>query len=362
MKDYFTIPLLAAWLVSPVGFAQTPSLAFVDPLSIAATPVHEPARQSMVGMVRAGDRLVAVGPRGHILLSDDQGEQWRQAPVPVSTDLTAVYFPSPSQGWAVGHDGVVLHSDDGGEHWRVQLDGAHAARVIAEYYATPAMQDSLAPQVMAAVRESKNVQRSAPSLSLLGVWFRDDQYGFVVGAFNVVLHTEDGGATWTPWYERTQNPDLFHLYSVGGTQDEVYIVGERGLVMRLDPIAQRFVAVPTPYRGSFFGVLSSPHMVLVYGLRGNAYVSHDQGQAWSHLPLTTQATLLAAAVAGDGRVLLGSQRGELFSSTDQASSFTAIALPRAPAIYALAPLNSGGVVLAGDSGARVEHLDTEQHQ
>ena len=32
--------------------------------------------------------------------------------VPVSSDLVAVAFPTPQQGWAVGHDGVILASAD----------------------------------------------------------------------------------------------------------------------------------------------------------------------------------------------------------------------------------------------------------
>ena len=41
---------------------------------------------------------------------------WQQADVPVSSDLVAVPFPTPTHGWAVGHDGVVLHSADAGAH------------------------------------------------------------------------------------------------------------------------------------------------------------------------------------------------------------------------------------------------------
>ena len=42
----------------------------------------------------AGDRVMAVGQRGHVLYSDDAGGAGQQAEVPVSSDLVAVSFPS----------------------------------------------------------------------------------------------------------------------------------------------------------------------------------------------------------------------------------------------------------------------------
>ena len=86
----------------------------------------------MLAITRAGARLVAVGERGSILLSDDSGVSWRQAKVPVSVTLTAVQFPNAKAGWAVGHLGVVLHSADGGETWAKQLDGREAASLVLE--------------------------------------------------------------------------------------------------------------------------------------------------------------------------------------------------------------------------------------
>jgi photosystem II stability/assembly factor-like uncharacterized protein len=42
-------------------------------------------QEPVVGMARAGERLVTVGQRGHILYSDDSGKHWQQAVVPVSS-------------------------------------------------------------------------------------------------------------------------------------------------------------------------------------------------------------------------------------------------------------------------------------
>ena len=80
-----------------------------------AAPSRLADRSMMLAVARAGDRLVTVGERGRVLLSDDSGKTWRQAEsVPVSVTLTAVTFADARSGWATGHAGVVLHTVDAG--------------------------------------------------------------------------------------------------------------------------------------------------------------------------------------------------------------------------------------------------------
>src|SRR5262249_19097658 len=155
------------------------------------------------GLARAGERVVAVGQRGHVMYSDDAGASWKQANVPVSSDLVAVTFPTPTHGWAVGHDGVILHSADAGATWTRQLKG------------------------------------QSPDNPFLDVWFSDEKTGFVVGAFNLILQTTDGGASWQPWLDRTDNPKTLHLYAIREAAGQVYVAGEQGLLMRLDAAAGR---------------------------------------------------------------------------------------------------------------------------
>src|SRR3977135_3294331 len=98
--------VVVALLLSGAALAAPPA----DPLQVPALPSRLAASSPLFAIARAGTRLVAVGQRGHVLLSDDDGTSWRQAAVPVSVDLTAVHFASPQRGWAVGHDGAILHS------------------------------------------------------------------------------------------------------------------------------------------------------------------------------------------------------------------------------------------------------------
>ena len=244
------------------------------------------ASSALSGVARAGARLVAVGQRGHIVYSDDGGQHWQQAAVPVSCDLTAVNFSSPSQGWAVGNDGVILHSSDGGVTWRKQLDGRQIGPLLEQGADKP----------------------------LLDVWFANDQLGYAVGVFNLILRTTDGGKHWMPFQDRTDNPQGFHLNAIAATGDALYIAGEQGLLRKWDAAQQRFVAVPTPYQGSFFGVLGKPGEVIAYGLRGNLLRSTDGGRNWIAQDSGLHTSITAGFVDTDGHYRLFTQGGQMLVS------------------------------------------------
>jgi photosystem II stability/assembly factor-like uncharacterized protein len=318
---------------------------YVDVLDTPALASVRAPRALVNGLAHAGARIVAAGQRGHILYSDDKGASWKQAAVPVSSDLAAVQFPTPRKGWAVGHDGIVLHSDDAGATWTRQLDGRAAARLVIAQAATPAL-----------VEEAQGVLAHGPDKPFLDVWFADDQHGFVVGAFNQIFATADGGRTWEPWSARVDNPKGFHLYAIGLVGGHVYIVGEQGLVLRLNADKTKFESLPTPYQGSYFGITGNADSVIVFGLRGNALRSTDRGASWQRLETGLQAGLTASSAGANGSLMMASQSGQLLRSVDSGASWSRIAHAKPGATAAMLELDDGTVVLGGMHGLRKETL------
>jgi photosystem II stability/assembly factor-like uncharacterized protein len=310
--------------------------AFRDRLDTPASPSALAPKGLLNGVARAGNRLVAVGERGHILWSDDQGQTWRQAEVPVSSDLTAVYFPTPLKGWAVGHDGVVLATNDGGQHWARQLDGRAAVQLMKTHYAAhppAALAGDVAGDAAAQARFQEEIERlvsEGADKPLLDVWFQDDAVGYIVGLFNLIFRTDDGGQHWVPLFDRTDNPQRLHLYAVRPAGKHLYIAGEQGLVLKLDAASQRFQALPVDYRGTFFGIApTGGDGLLVFGLRGNVFRSDDAGQHWQKVDTGIGVGITSAAQAPDGRLVLTSQAGHVLQSTDGGRSFTqALRAPR----------------------------------
>src|SRR5688572_32351199 len=73
--------------------ATAPIASEEPPADPPARPARLAARSLLLDITHAGERLVAVGERGHVLQSDDAGATWKQAErVPTSAMLTGVHF------------------------------------------------------------------------------------------------------------------------------------------------------------------------------------------------------------------------------------------------------------------------------
>jgi len=349
-------PLVAFVLTLPL--AASAAASYRDVLDTPARDSAFAAKSLLNGVANAGQRIIAVGQRGHIVLSDDGGKIWTQAKVPVSSDLVAVYFPTPAKGWAVGHDGIVLHSADSGATWTRQLDGRSAGELMASYYAAQAAKGALGPADSAAalVEETKRIGAQGAENAFLDVWFADENNGFIVGAFNQIFRTVDGGKTWEPWFHRTENPSRLHLYAIRQVGGALYIAGEQGTVLKLDAGGKRFVALDTGYKGSFFGIAGGDGAVLVHGLRGHAFRSSDGGKTWKKVETGLQDGITGAASCGDKRLVLVSQAGRMLVSDDAGASFRPVKVEQASPASAVACLGREGTVMVGARGVRTQAI------
>ncbi|SFR80111.1 Uncharacterized protein SAMN05428960_1967 [Mitsuaria sp. PDC51] len=302
---------------------------------------------STLAVARAGDRLVAAGERGTVLWSDDGGKTWQQARVPVRAGLTALRFVDARIGWAVGHLGVILKTEDGGKTWALQLDGLRAARALL----AAATDDASRRAAQRLVEEGAD----KPWFDLEAI---DAQRAIAVGAYGLAMATRDGGRTWEPLPLRAVNPRGLHLYgvrAVGGPGGAWVIAGEQGLLLRSSDDGVSFTALASPYKGSFFGLLSTRSgALLAYGLRGSVYRSGDAGTSWDKVEFGTPVSLQAGLERADrGELTLLAQNGELFVSTDDGHRFTRRPPPAGPLPAAgLAAAPDGAWVIASLRGTR----------
>ncbi len=315
----FALPAATHVIGFLLVFALIPAFggAADDPPTDVEWAIQAPLalRSLTLDVAVAGERLVAVGDRGHILVSDDSGGSWRQVQVPTRAMLTGVFFADAERGWAVGHDGVILRSQDGGESWEVM--------------------------------------RWAPEeeTPLLDVWFHDPEHGIAVGAYGLFLATSDGGTTWD---ERSISEDDSHLNRIAAWADtRLYLAAERGMIHRSDDGGATWVMLPSPYDGSFFGALAlDEDSVLVFGLRGHMYRSDNGGESWSKLETGTIAMLTDGIALADGRALVVGLGGTVLLSSDGGRSFESEAQPNRLGIASVVQAPDGGVVVVGEGGVR----------
>lgn len=311
----------AAMAPSCAGSGVSVHAATADVLNSASIQSKRAATRTMLAITRAGERLVAVGERGIVLLSDDDGKAWRQAKVPVSVTLTGVHFPVPTKGWVVGHGGVVLHSADAGETWIKQLDGIQAAMLVGEFARGQAKAaENASAQVILA--DAKRLVSEGPDKPFLDVYFSDERRGLVVGAFGLAFTTDDGGRHWRPWISNIPNPGGKHLYRIHPRTDDLWIIGEQGALFRSRDGGESFVEERIPYVGSFFGMISGMECnLVVFGLRGNAFHSANCGENWKKIGNAIEASFTAGARLSDGTLVLVDQAGRILRSTDEGRNF-----------------------------------------
>ncbi len=327
-----------AWLTlaaAPAALAEEPA---ADPAAEPSIIARLAAKSLLLDLARPGSRVFAVGERGHVLYSDDDGESWTQVQVPGSANLTAVYFSDANHGWAVGHAEMILRTDDGGLKW----ERAHFA--------------------------PENQQ------PLLDVCFTDNDRGLAVGAYGVIYSTSDGGRTWSqapfdpaplPGAEKVEasaddmeaEVDLgfeFHLNAIArGPAGRLYLGAEAGRLFRSDDDGASWRELPSPYDGSYHGVLPlDGDSLLVFGLRGNLYRSDDGGMNWSTIPTGTVALLNSGARIGADTVVISGMAGVLLVSRDGGRSFTLTQQDDRKAISSVLGAADGALIVAGESGVR----------
>jgi photosystem II stability/assembly factor-like uncharacterized protein len=300
-------------------FTLTFTLGLFFPLPLQAAEFAEPAplaaKSLLLGVARAGTSLVAVGDRGHVLISSDEGRTWSQSTVPTRAMLTGVSFPDPSHGWAVGHDGVILNTVDGGRTWQRQDKGDDLETIY------------------------------------LDVLFLDPRRGFAVGAYGKFIRTQDGGKTW-----RAESPSEHDIHynrltaSAGGL---LFLAGESGTLLLSSDAGVTWKQSHVPYDGSLFGYVPiEENTGVVHGLRGHIFTTTDQGASWIPHNSEIKALIMAGLRLRSGVVVLGGQGGNFFISRDHGASFS----PWKPAgfgssVAALAETDDGALIAVGEAGA-----------
>jgi photosystem II stability/assembly factor-like uncharacterized protein len=283
-------------------------IADITPLHAVNAPL---ANQSLLLDIANVEqqKLVAVGERGHILLSSD-AVNWQQVSVPVQSTLTGVYFVNALKGWAVGHDSTIINTVDGGNTWHVQL---------------------FKPEL---------------EKPLLDVVFKNDMEGIAVGAYGQFFRTEDGGNSWRSefhdefllledieYLEELKNEDeeayfderssiLPHFNRVVIDGRTLYLVGEIGLIAKSNDFGKHWQKFSEIYQGSFFDLTRTQRgNLVVVGLRGNAFRSLKNGTPWQRSETGTTALLNSLVLSNDDRVFILGNNGVVLESINDGQSF-----------------------------------------
>lgn len=247
------------------------------------------------------EKIFAVGERGIIIRSDDQGANWQQVASPSDVTLTGINFSSGTDGWIVGHESTLLQTKDGGDSWE-----------IAQY-------------------------KPEENRFYMSVKFISPEQGYILGTDGELWITGDAGKSWQltvlsveEWYQN-------HLFGIETIGSSVLIAAERGGVFYSKDGLTDWQVVPSPYEGSYFGVSKQGDDFLIFGMSGKIYSLDSVSLKWTKVEAKTDQFLLDAShlaeneglvVVGRGGVILYfDEQGKLQKKSERQSrvDFTAVA-------------------------------------
>ncbi len=353
-----SLPLIAQTMPDAMPVAEpaaaAPAIAKDDPAILDAEMQPRASHALLLDIVQTASGLFAVGERGQALTSSD-GKTWTQLKIPTRSALTAI-TAADGQLWAGGHDGVIIHSADGGQTWKRQRVAPWSA-------------------------DDQDPTHGVPVLDIL---FTDAMHGVAVGAYSLMLVTDDAGVTWTPrkvsvasaapaapkddepkgddWTFSNDQLALGdesdpHFNAIARTgSGAMVIVGERGAFLRSTDGGVTWARAGFPYQGSMFGVLSwDGDHILAYGLRGNVFESDDLGSSWRKVATGGNVSLLGGQALPNGGAMLVGANGVVLLRKDGNSPFVASTFTNAageiPVLAGVQSASPGNYVLIGDKGA-----------
>ena len=314
------------------AFSPRPEPKFAD------TAIH-PDGILVNGLARSGERIVAVGEQGRVLLADKPEGPWHEAKVNPQrgSTLTQVKFIGGKSLLAVGHDGWIIRSDDNGDSWKEMAFTAPPPE------APPAPGTEGAPAL-------PDMSGGQPANPLMGVAGPYDGKLYAFGGFGEFLVSTDDAKTWTHVADAAIGDK--HVNAMAQAADgSLVVVGERGLLARSTDKGVTWKALPQVYNGSFFGALVLPSKNLViFGMRGNIFMSADNGNSWKKSAVPENISLFGGAVDDSGAVVLVGEGDTVLRSTDGGASFVIAATGKRERLVAVLPLAGGGWLGGGEGG------------
>jgi photosystem II stability/assembly factor-like uncharacterized protein len=225
------------------------------------------AHDALYDVALEGERGIAVGALGSVLVTTDGGFNWQAQDFPIKHLALLSVAMREGKCIAVGQTGLIYAADD------------------------------------------CNTWHGAPSATksrLLAVGLNKQGVAYAVGAFGTILRSTDWGKSWTPqevdWKSFTEDGAEPHLYDVHvGDDGVVTAVGEFELVLRSKD-GKEWKALHKGER-SLFGlfVVDGRHLFAT-GQSGALLSSDDDGLSWKSHKTGTEAILTSVYATAQGDV------------------------------------------------------------
>jgi photosystem II stability/assembly factor-like uncharacterized protein len=234
--------------------------------------------------------------------------------VGIDLGTPALFFPSPTVGYAVGNLGVIAKTQDGGNTWLKIKDPNDTA--------------------------------------LYGVHFLDNQTGFAVGSYRAVIKSLDGGISWSRI--PTDCGEYFYpeeaFMSVSFFNDKVgHILGERGTLLRTEDGGNNWACQDLRVRAAGDVYFTSATTGFVACDSGKVLKTKDGAKSWKVTYGPTEKWLFGISFFEDKHGYAVGERGAILKTADGGESWVSQSGTE-QYLNDVVCLNSDTVFAVGDGG------------
>ena len=214
-------------------------------------------------------------------------------PLPTPEYLHGVCFLNPDTGFVCGQYCTLLRTTDGGESWD-ETDTLTYGRFMAITFLNNDTGFVVGGNSILRTNDcGENWITLGPHLSVgyNDVFFLDDMHGWVVGDYNTVIRTQDGGNNWEVMTHSVGTPNFFYRVMFI-SPDTGYICGKYGSVFSSALLKKTCDGGDTWTEIHVPGNESRMHGLQVIGgndlyisIYNNIYHTVDNGQNWDLIPI-----------------------------------------------------------------------------
>ncbi|RQO66290.1 hypothetical protein DBR43_29120 [Pedobacter sp. KBW06] len=265
-------------------------------------PAVEMMNYTLDDVAYVNSRIIAVGNNGKILLSDNDGKDWKVINSGVSDSFSKIQMTDERTGYIIGYYGTILKTENGGDSWFPisSPDMAYPYLNNFQFYSSLigfAFGENKLYKTIDGGKTWKKMNANFSSDRPYSAAFTDENNGFICGSGKLLTRTKDGGVTWEritiadPGYNSAFNAITFVNSKTG------YMTSSSGIVQKTIDGGNTWTKAGTYTDGSVTRInfTDEQNGYILSGFNGSSlYKTTDGGQSWSLEPYAS-GTLLGLA-------------------------------------------------------------------